>query len=85
MPEILQHSQIASREAHVNDLAMAFLSLKDRFDWPNANGTSSVQIRRSRSRLFHQVGGGQTLRYDLHQKGLRVYLGVHYLHFWDTI
>ena len=29
----MRHSQIASEEAHINDLAMAVRSLGDRFDW----------------------------------------------------
>ena len=61
VPEILQHSQIASREAHINDLVVAFRSLGDRFDWSDAYDTSSVQVCSGHSQLLHQVGSGKPL------------------------
>ena len=79
MPKIFQHSQIAPGEAHINNLTMAFCGVGDRLDWPNANGKPNVQVCCSRSRLFHQVGGGQTPNYYLQQNSSRIYLGVHYM------
>ena len=59
--EILQHSQITSEEAHINDLAMAVPSLGDRLDWSVAYSMPDIQLCSGHSRLLHQVGGGQTL------------------------
>ena len=44
---------------------MAFHSVGDILDWPNANGILDIQVCCSPSRLFHQVGGGQTLDYNI--------------------
>ena len=53
------------RKAHIYNLTITFHSLGDRPDWPDAYGTSSVQVCNGHSRLLHQVGGGHTPSYDL--------------------
>ena len=65
VPEILQHSQIASEEAYIDDLTMTFCNLGDRLDWLDAYGTPIIQVCSSHCRLLHQVARGQTPSYDL--------------------
>ena len=72
------------REAHINDLAIAIHSLRDRLDWSDAYSTPDVQICSGCSRLLHQVGEGQTPVYNLQQEGSSIFLVVHHLTFQYT-